>query len=49
VLEKKREEAQLVTIAQRVSDSPDYQVIAHLDELLDTEENTIWLEASNNY
>ena len=33
-------------LAQQVSASPDYQVISNLDELLDTERNSIWLEAS---
>jgi hypothetical protein len=33
-------------LASKVSASPDYQVISHLDELLDSEENSVWLEAS---
>lgn len=36
----------LVALARQVSVSPDYQVITHLDELLDSEQNSIWLEAS---
>ena len=36
----------LVVLADQVSASPDYQVISHLDELLDSEHNTVWLEAS---
>jgi hypothetical protein len=31
-------------IAKEVSQSPDYQVISHLDELLASEENSAWLE-----
>jgi hypothetical protein len=33
-------------LAQEVSVSPDYQVITHLDELLDSEQNSVWLESS---
>jgi hypothetical protein len=33
-------------LADQVSASPDYQVISHLDELLDSEHNSVWLEAS---
>ena len=33
-------------LAQQVSTSPDYQVISHLDELLDSEQNSVWLESS---
>ena len=36
----------LVVLADQVSASPDYQVITHLDELLDSEHNNVWLEAS---
>ena len=36
----------LLVLADQVSASPDYQVISHLDELLDSEHNTVWLEAS---
>lgn len=36
----------LVVIADQVSGGPDYQVINHLDELLDSERNSVWLEAS---
>ncbi|MGB8169506.1 MAG: hypothetical protein WCF18_18545, partial [Chthoniobacteraceae bacterium] len=36
----------LLAIASQVSTSPDYQVIDHLDELLDSEQNSVWLEAS---
>lgn len=38
----------VVLLAQQVSASPDYQVISNLDELLDTEHNSVWLEASIN-
>lgn len=31
-------------LAEQVSQSPDYQVINHLDELLESEENSVWLE-----
>jgi hypothetical protein len=37
-----------VLLAQQVSVSPDYQVISNLDELLDSEHNSVWLEASIN-
>ena len=36
----------LLLAAQEVSASPDYQVISNLDELLDSERNSVWLEAS---
>jgi hypothetical protein len=36
----------LIVLASQVSASPDYQVINHLDELLDSEQNSVWLEAS---
>ena len=36
----------LLVLANQVSMSPDYQVINHLDELLDSEQNSVWLEAS---
>lgn len=36
----------LLLAAQQVSASPDYHVISNLDELLDSERNSIWLEAS---
>src|SRR5260221_8842971 len=36
----------MVVLADQVSASPDYQVISHLDELLDSEHNSVWLEAS---
>ena len=36
----------LLVLADQVSASPDYQVISHLDELLDSEHNSVWLEAS---
>jgi anti-sigma-K factor RskA len=38
----------LLVLAGQVSASPDYQVINHLDELLDSEQNSVWLEASAN-
>lgn len=34
-------------LAQQVSASPDYQVITHLDELLDSEQSSVWLESSS--
>lgn len=34
----------VMLLAQQVSVSPDYQVITHLDELLASEENSVWLE-----
>jgi len=39
------EEQQVVSIAESVSESPDYQVIAHLDELLDAEQSSVWLDS----
>ncbi len=41
-----REPDPVMMLAQQVSVSPDYQVISNLDELLDSERNSIWLEAS---
>jgi hypothetical protein len=35
---------QMTLLAQKVSASPDYDVISHLDELLDSEENSVWLD-----
>ncbi|MDB6152739.1 MAG: hypothetical protein JWL90_1192 [Chthoniobacteraceae bacterium] len=35
---------QIAALAQEVSDSPDYTVISHLDELLAYEENSAWLD-----
>ena len=35
-------------LVQQVSNSPDLQVISNLDELLDSERNSVWLEASVN-
>jgi hypothetical protein len=35
---------QLTAIAQQVSDSPDYDVISDLDELIASEDNSVWLE-----
>ena len=37
---------QELLLVQQVSVSPDYQVISNLDELLDSERNSVWLEAS---
>jgi len=34
----------VMLLAQQVSTSPDYQVINHLDELLASEETSVWLE-----
>jgi hypothetical protein len=35
---------QVNVLAQQVSTSPDYQVITHLDELLASEETSVWLD-----
>ena len=35
---------QITLLAQQVSASPDYAVIGHLDELLESEENSVWLD-----
>ena len=35
---------QMFLLAQQVSSSPDYDVIGHLDELLESEENSVWLD-----
>ena len=35
---------QVAVLAQEVSASPDYQVINHLDELLASEETSVWLD-----
>jgi len=35
---------QITLLAQQFSSSPDYQVVNHLDELLDSEKNSVWLE-----
>jgi len=40
------EQQQLLVMAVTVSESPDYHVIAHLDELLDSEESSIWLDGN---
>jgi uncharacterized membrane protein len=37
---------QLLAFAETVSKSPDYVVIAHLDELLDTDDNSVWLDSN---
>ena len=37
-------EQSTIALAEKVSESPDYQVINHLDELLASEENLAWLE-----
>jgi hypothetical protein len=36
---------QISALAKQVSLSPDYDVITHLDELIETEENAVWLES----
>lgn len=46
VVEHEEHPDPLLLLASQVSASPDYQVINHLDELLDSEQNSIWLEAS---
>lgn len=43
------EEGQLLAFAESVSASPDYQVISHLDELLDSEENSVWLDGASTF
>ena len=35
---------QITLLARQFSTSPDYQVVNHLDELLDSEKNSVWLE-----
>ena len=35
---------QVILLAQQFSASPDYQVVNHLDELLDSEKNSVWLD-----
>ncbi|HEY3900649.1 MAG TPA: hypothetical protein VGM54_18720 [Chthoniobacter sp.] len=35
---------QVTVLARQVSTSPDYQVINHLDELLASEETSVWLD-----
>ena len=35
---------QINLLAQQFSTSPDYQVVNHLDELLDSEKNSVWLD-----
>jgi hypothetical protein len=37
----------LAVLAQEVSSSPDYHVITHLDELLDSEQSSVWLETAS--
>jgi len=48
VVQQTRQPDPVMELAQQVSVSPDYQVISNLDELLDTERNSVWLEASIN-
>jgi hypothetical protein len=36
----------VILLAQEVSSSPDYQVISNLDELLDMEASSAWLDTS---
>ena len=45
-VQQMRQPDPVVLLAQQVSVSPDYQVISNLDELLDSEHNSAWLEAS---
>ncbi len=40
----REEHQEIIAMAERVSDSPDYAVIGHLDELLDSEKNSVWLD-----
>jgi len=35
---------QITLLAQQFSTSPDYQVVNHLDELLDSEKDSVWLD-----
>ncbi len=42
--EQRREHQEIIALAERVSASPDYEVIGHLDELLDSEKNSVWLD-----
>ena len=37
-----------LTQAQEIAESPDYEVIAHLDDLAANEENSLWLDDSTN-
>jgi len=37
-------DAAIMLLAEQVSQSPDYQVISHLDELLASVESSVWLE-----
>lgn len=46
LMHEARQPDPVVLLAQEVSVSPDYQVISNLDELLDSERNSVWLEAS---
>ena len=39
---------QLAAIVRQVSDSPDYDVIRDLDELLAWEESSVWLDNPSN-
>ncbi len=45
---QRQEHQQILAMAERVSASPDYQVINHLDELLDSEKDSVWLDNSNS-
>jgi hypothetical protein len=49
IAKQQHEEHQVLSLAATVSESPDYQVIAHLDELLDSEQNSLWLDNNNVY
>jgi hypothetical protein len=40
------EDRQLLAFAETVSRSPDYAVIGHLDELLDADDNSVWLDSN---
>jgi hypothetical protein len=39
-----RSSDQLTVIARQLSDSPEYDVISDLDELIASEETSVWLE-----
>lgn len=46
--QQEAEKVELFAMELHVSESPDYQVISHLDELLASEENSVWLENSTS-
>ena len=42
--QRANEELQMIVLAQNVTESPDYAVIGDLDELLASEESSVWLD-----